>query len=115
MAWIVLKWLRAGSNDSLTVSNEPSLKVKLSRYRHVRAKGERIYSCYSFLTSALDGVSGQRQAPPALHPRNRTLGTHWIGGWMGLRADLDTETAGTILCLCRGSSPGRPVCSQTLH
>jgi hypothetical protein len=37
------------------------------------------------------GVSGQRHAPTALYPRGRTPGTHWIGGWVGLRAGLDTE------------------------
>jgi hypothetical protein len=28
---------------------------------------------------------------------------------VGLRAGLDTEARGKILCLCRGSNPGRPV------
>jgi len=40
------------------------------------------------------GVSGQRHAPAALYPRERTPGTHWIGGWVGLRAGLDTEARG---------------------
>jgi hypothetical protein len=34
--------------------------------RHESAKGESSYSSYSFLTSALDGVSGQRHAPAAM-------------------------------------------------
>jgi hypothetical protein len=58
------------------------------------------------------GVSGQLRAPAALYPWEWTSDIHWIGGWMGLRAGLDTEARGKILCLCRGSSPG-PVCSQT--
>jgi hypothetical protein len=33
-------------------------------------------------------VSGQRHAPAALYPRERS---HCIGGWVGLRAGLDTE------------------------
>jgi hypothetical protein len=28
---------------------------------------------------------------------------------VGLRAGLDTEVTGKILCLCRGSNPDRPV------
>jgi hypothetical protein len=32
----------------------------------------------------------------------RTLGTHWIGGWVGPRAGLDTEGGGKILCLYQG-------------
>jgi hypothetical protein len=42
-------------------------------------------------------------------------GTHWIEGWVGLRAGLDTEAKEKILCICRGSNLGRPVCSQTLN
>jgi hypothetical protein len=35
------------------------------------AGGKRMYSSYSFTTSALDGVSGQRHAPAALYPRGK--------------------------------------------
>jgi hypothetical protein len=31
-------------------------------------QGERNYSSYSFLTFAIDGLSGQRHAPAALYP-----------------------------------------------
>jgi hypothetical protein len=34
---------------------------------------------------------------------------HWIGGWVGLRAGLDTEGRGQIPCIYRESKPGRPV------
>jgi hypothetical protein len=44
------------------------------------------YSFYSFLTSALDGVSGQLHATAALYPREMTPVTHWVGGWVGLWA-----------------------------
>jgi len=33
-------------------------------------------------------VSGQQHAPAALYPRERT-GTHFTGGWVGLRTGLD--------------------------
>jgi hypothetical protein len=39
--------------------------------RHEGKCGERRYSSYSYLTSALDGVSGQRHAPAALYPRGK--------------------------------------------
>jgi hypothetical protein len=71
--------------------------------------GERTYSSYSFLTSALDGVSGQCHAPAALCPGERTPGTHFTGGWVGLRAGLDTEVRGKILCPCRESNLDCPV------
>jgi hypothetical protein len=61
------------------------------------------------------GVSGQRHAPAVLYAGERTPGTHCIGGGVGLRAGLDTEARGIILCLCQGPDPGSPVCSQTLY
>jgi hypothetical protein len=44
------------------------VKVKLSCYHHAGDNGERIYSCYLCLTSALGGVSGQYHAPSTLYP-----------------------------------------------
>jgi hypothetical protein len=41
--------------------------------------------------------------------------TQFTGGWVGPRADLDTQTTGKILFLCRGLNPGRPARSQTLY
>jgi hypothetical protein len=55
------------------------------------------------------GVSGQRHAPAALYPRERTPGTHCTGGWVGPRAGLDTEARGKIICTYRGSNLDRPV------
>jgi hypothetical protein len=49
-----------------------------------------------------------------LYPQEWTPGTHWIGYWVGLRAGLDTEARWKVLCLCLGSHPGCPMCSQTL-
>jgi len=40
------------------------------------------------MTTALEGVRSQRQAPAALYPRKRP-GTHCTGGWVGPRAGLD--------------------------
>jgi hypothetical protein len=40
--------------------------------------------------------------------------TNCTGGWVGPGAGLDKEARGKILCLCRGSNPGRPVCNQTI-
>jgi len=37
--------------------------------RLLRRRGERMYSSYSFTTSALDEVNGQHHAPAALYPR----------------------------------------------
>jgi hypothetical protein len=65
----------------------------------MEAQGERRYSFYSFMTSALERVSGQRHAPDALYLRAKDLGTHWTGVWAGPRAGLDTDGTGKIICL----------------
>jgi hypothetical protein len=61
------------------------------------------------------GVSGQRDAPAVIYPQEKVPGTHCTGGWVGLRAGLDTDARGKILCVCWESNHGRPVCSQTLY
>jgi hypothetical protein len=50
-----------------------------------------------------------------LPPGKGTPRTHFIGGWVGLRASVDTEARGKILYLCRGWNPIHPVCSKTLY
>ena len=51
-------------------------------------KPQRGSSSTLSLTSALDGVGGQRLAPAALPPVKRA-GSHCTGGWVGPRAGLD--------------------------
>jgi hypothetical protein len=48
---------------------------------------------------------------PRFSPGERTPGSHWIGGWMGLRASLNTEARGKTFTLpwIEPRSPGRPV------
>jgi hypothetical protein len=58
------------------------------RTGHEGPEGEQMYSSTLSLTSALDGVGGQRHAPAALSPRKRPC-THRTGGWVGSRACLD--------------------------
>jgi hypothetical protein len=77
--------------------------MKQSRNHYVGAKGGDEYSSYSFLTSVLDGLSGQSHAFAALCPGKRTPGTHKSGGWSGLRGDRYTEARGKKSLLCRGS------------
>jgi hypothetical protein len=89
-----------------------SKPVPLSPCRYQGIEG---YSSDSCLTSALERVSGQRHAPNALTPGDWTPGTHWIEGWVGLRAGLETGASGKIHFLCWGSNPGRPVCGKRLY
>jgi hypothetical protein len=50
-------------------------------------------------------MNGQRHASAALYAQERTPGTHWIGGWVGLRTGLGTEDRVKIICLCWDRTP----------
>ena len=55
------------------------------------------------MTVALEGVSGQQQAPAALYPRERP-GAHFTGGWVGPRAGLDKRKISSPPGFDRGPS-----------
>jgi hypothetical protein len=57
--------------------------------RHEGVLWEWRYGSTHSLTSALDGGEWSASRPGRLTPRERALGTHWIGGWVGPRAVLD--------------------------
>jgi hypothetical protein len=77
--------------------------------RHGGAWGERMYSSYTFTTSALGRGEWSASRPGRdFTLGERTPGTHCTGGWVGPRAGLDTEARGKILCPYRGSNPGWP-------
>jgi hypothetical protein len=67
--------------------------------------GERRYSSYLFLISVLDEGEWSASSPGRPLPGERTPGTHCTGGCVGLRAGLNTEVRGKILCPSRGSNP----------
>jgi hypothetical protein len=54
-----------------------------------RLIGEWRYSSTHSLISALDEGERSASRPSRFTPREMAPGTHWIGGWVGLRARLD--------------------------
>jgi hypothetical protein len=70
--------------------------------------GEWRYSS-TILASALDGGEWSDSRPGSFNP-----GTHWMGVWVGLRADLDTVEKRKILP-CRKSNPARPTHGPSLY
>ena len=71
--------------NSLILTQNISKGKVHPRTGHERPEGKQRYSSALSLTSALDGVGGQRHPPGALHPVRP--GTHCIGGWVGPKAE----------------------------
>jgi hypothetical protein len=68
-----------------------------SRYvKHTGDKGSGDVAP-TLLTSALDGGEWSASSPDRALPQGNDLGTHWIRGWVGLRASLDAEARVKIL------------------
>jgi hypothetical protein len=71
--------------------------------------GEWRYSSTHSLTSGLDGGKWSASHPGRFIPRERALGTHWIGGWVGPRAVLDAVVKRKIPSPLRESNPRTPI------
>jgi hypothetical protein len=104
-AFITWKWLKKKKKKQ-------SKAVLLLVMQMLRGRGS-IAPTHSWPQHYM-GVS-QCHAPAALYPWKRTAGTHWIGGYVGFRAGLDSVARRKILFLYWESNPGPPVCSQTLY
>jgi hypothetical protein len=52
--------------------------------------------------------------PRPLYTQEKNTGTHWTGGWMSPRTDLDVVAKRKIMP-CQESKPGPPARSQSLY
>jgi hypothetical protein len=90
------------------------VKVKLSLCfnkapRHEGELGEWRYSSTHSLASALDRGKWSALHPSRFAPRERTLGNHWIGGWVDTRAVLDAVVKRKIHSPRRELNPNTPI------
>jgi hypothetical protein len=70
----------------------------------MEAQGELRYSSYSFMTSALDEVSGQRHAQPRFSPwKGRPVPTGQEAGW-ALEPACTERSEEKSFRLCRGTN-----------
>jgi hypothetical protein len=77
--------------------------------RHEGVLEEWRYSSTHSLTSELDGGEWSASRPVRFTPRERAPGTHWIGGWMGPRAELDAVVKRKIPSPRRESNSRTPI------
>jgi hypothetical protein len=81
----------------------------------MKAYGEMYLQTHVFLTSTLVGGVCSASPHSRFIPGERTPGTHWIGGWVNLRAGPDKVEKRKFLTLpgLELRPPGRPVRSQS--
>jgi hypothetical protein len=82
-------------------------RVKLSLYS-TKHHAMKVY-CGSECIAALDGGKWSAYCPGRFTPRERAPGTHWIGGWVGLRNVLDAVVKRKIPSPRRESNPRTPI------
>jgi hypothetical protein len=75
----------------------------------MKAYWERRYSSTHSLNSALDGGEWSASRPRRFTSRVRAPGTHWIGGWVGPRAVLNTVVKRKVPNPRRESNPRTPI------
>jgi hypothetical protein len=77
----------------------------------MKAYWEWRYSSTHSLTPALDGGEWSASHPGCFTPKERVPGTHWIGGWVGPRARLETVSKRKVPSpsLRRGSNLEHPI------
>jgi hypothetical protein len=77
--------------------------------RHEGVLGEWRYSSTHSLTSAVDGGEWSALCPGRFTPKERPPGTHWLGGWVGPRAGLDTVSRRKFPSPRQDSNPDPPI------
>jgi hypothetical protein len=67
-----------------------------------------MYTSAHLSISALDGGDLSASRPGRFTAKERTPGTYWIGGWVGLTTGQDAVAKRKYPCIYRESNPGRP-------
>jgi len=66
---------------------------------------------HAFWNTALDGFEWSASRSGRFTFGERSLGSHWIGSWVGFRAGLNALSGGIIPNTYRESNPNHPACS----
>ena len=98
--------------------NKPTLQIKKVRGKifplqaQCGPEGGQWYSSTFRSPRHQKGVSGKQHVPAAFYPRERH-GTHFTGGWVGPRADLDGRKISSSLGFDPGPSSPQSVAIKT--
>jgi hypothetical protein len=106
-------WAILAPTKEVEAEVKVKVKVKLSLCfnwtpRHEGVLGEWKYSSTHSLTSALGRCGWSASRHGRFTPEERAPGTHWIGGWVCLRAVLDAVVKRKIRGPLRESNPRTP-------
>jgi hypothetical protein len=113
LIWVVLHSPVLKTSQYQTSGPPLKVNVKLSLCfnwapRHESVLGKWSYSSTHSLTLALDGGEWLASCPGSFTPKERTPGTHWIGGWVGPRDVLDAVVKRKIPPSPPGIEPYNP-------
>jgi hypothetical protein len=86
----------------------------LTKHHTMETYGGMDVQLHVFITSALDGGKWSASHPSYFTPGEGTYSTHWIGGRVGPRANLDVVARRKILRPCWELNSSHPACSQAL-
>jgi hypothetical protein len=101
--------LKGQASPLLKVKLKLSLCYFLTEHHATKVYWGRWGAIHTFLISALAGDEWSASRPGPFTPRQRALGTRWIGGWMGPRAVLDAVVKRKIPSSCRESNSRTPI------
>jgi hypothetical protein len=92
------------------------LHLVAESYTICSSRSRRPVRKLSFLTSTPSGDEWSASRPGRFTVGDRDHGTHWLGSWMGSRADLDEMVMKlTNPCPCWESKAGRPACRPSQY
>jgi hypothetical protein len=93
-------WLFSQAQGQFTDSSKVAkLFLCLTKHYAMKTYGGADVQIHVFLTSVLVGGEWLASRPGRFNPRKEPPATHWIGGWMGNKADMDDVKKWKLLTL----------------
>jgi hypothetical protein len=101
--------IKVTTTTTTTTTTTEVVPVLYQTPRHQGVLVEWRYSSTHSLNSGVDGSEWSASRPGRFTPRETAPGAHWIGGWVGPRAVLDTVVKRKIPSPRQESNPRTPI------